>query len=124
MIVRWLDALSVWVPDGWYHVVKRGHRGGPIFRKDDDRRGFIGCLSELPEHFTVAVHAFVLMDDQRERLLKQAKADVGQQTEARRLARPGRMAWEKRVGWAERETEVTWPEALGRHGDWTRDAVV
>ncbi len=28
------------------------------------------------------------------------------------------------VGWAEKETGVTWPEALGRHGDWTRDAVV
>ncbi|MEI6340681.1 MAG: transposase [Verrucomicrobiota bacterium] len=289
--------LRVWVPDGWYHVVNRGNHGGRIFRTDDDRRRFLGCLSELPERFAVAVHAFVLMDnhyhlllrprnpdlsraiqwlqlsyavrfnwahqvpghlfqgrfkaailqhehavpevarylhlnpvrvaalgmgkrdrqrsragavkdpgqdlvarrmatlaeypwsswqvysgrdvapswletaflmgahggrslrervgairayteeplrqghlenpwdrlvggwvlgdaDYAKQILKQAKADVGQQTEARRLARPGRMEWEKLVGWAEKETGVTWPEALGRHGDWTRDAVV
>jgi hypothetical protein len=34
------------------------------------------------------------------------------------------MEWEKLAGWAEKETGVTWPEALDRHGDWTRDAVV
>ena len=33
------------------------------------------------------------------------------------------MEWEKLVGWAEKETGVTWPEALGRHEDWMRDAV-
>ena len=68
---------------------------------------------------------FVLGDaDYARQLVKQAKADVGQQTEARRLGRPGRSPWETLVSWAEKESGVTWREALGRHGDWTRDAVV
>ncbi len=115
----------MWVPDGWYHVVNRGNRSEHIFRTDDDQRRFLGCLSELPERFGVALHAFVLGDaDYANRLLKQAEADVGEQTEARRLAHPGQIGWEQLVDWAEKETGVEWQEALVRHGDWTRDAVV
>jgi len=43
---------------------------------------------------------FVLGDaDYAKRLLKQTGADVGAQTEARRLAHPGRIEWGQLVGW-------------------------
>jgi len=35
----------------WYHVMNRGHRGGPLYLTDEDRRRFLGTLSELPERF-------------------------------------------------------------------------
>jgi hypothetical protein len=37
----------MWVPDGCQSVVNRGDGGERIFSTDDDRRCFLGCLSEL-----------------------------------------------------------------------------
>ena len=38
-----------------------GQRRGTLFRDDTDRRRFLGLVSELPERFSLEVHAFVLM---------------------------------------------------------------
>jgi REP element-mobilizing transposase RayT len=64
------------VPHGWYHVINRGNRGGRIFRTDDDRRRFLGWLSELPGRFAVAVHAFVLMDNHDHLFLRPRNPDL------------------------------------------------
>jgi len=57
-------------------------------------------------------------------LLAKAKANPEEQTEARELARAGRISWERLVGMAEARRGVKWEESLERHGDWTRDAVL
>jgi len=44
-------------------VVNRGNRRDRIFLTDDDRRGFLGRLAEMPVRFRVEVHAFLLMDN-------------------------------------------------------------
>jgi putative transposase len=56
-------ALRLLVPGGWYHVMSRGNRRENLFLDDDDRRRFLGLLSEWPERFLVEIHAFVLMDN-------------------------------------------------------------
>ncbi len=47
----------------WHHVMGRGNGGDALFRGDTDRRRFLGLLSEIPERFSVEVHAFVLVDN-------------------------------------------------------------
>ena len=41
--------------------MSRGNGGEVLFRRDDDRRAFLGLMSEFPKRFGVEVHAFVLM---------------------------------------------------------------
>jgi len=55
--------LRLLVPGGWYHVTSRGNRQEKLFHDDQDRRRFLGLVSEWPERFRVEVHAFVLMDN-------------------------------------------------------------
>ncbi len=52
------------------------------------------------------------------------KVDPAEQTEARAVARAGRVSWERLVAMAEAERGVKWEESLERYGDWTRDAVL
>ena len=53
--------LRVSLAGSWNHVVSRGNGGEELFRDDTDRRRFLGLVSELPERFSLEVHAFVLM---------------------------------------------------------------
>ena len=46
---------------GFYHVMARGNRRGPIFLDDDDRRFFLKTLSEACGRTGWRVHAWVLM---------------------------------------------------------------
>ncbi len=62
--------------------------------------------------------------DYAKELLSHAKANPEEQTEARALARAGRVPWDTLVGWAEEERGMAWEDALNRHADWTRDAVL
>jgi hypothetical protein len=41
--------------------MSRANGGDLLFRDDLDRRRFLGLLSELPERFSLELHAFVLM---------------------------------------------------------------
>ena len=119
------EAAPSWLETGF---LLRAHGG----RSRQDRIGAIRAYTEEPlrqghlkNPWDRVVGGFVLGDaDYAKRLLKQAEADVGEQTEARRLAHPGQIGWDQLVGWAEKETGVEWQDALVRHGDWTRDAVV
>ncbi len=62
--------LRLQVPEAWHYVLNRGHQRERIFRTDDDRRRFLGCLSEFPERFRIEVHAYVLMDNDYHLLLR------------------------------------------------------
>jgi len=46
---------------GFYHVMARGNRRGPIFLDDDDRKFFLKALSEACGRTGWRVHAWVLM---------------------------------------------------------------
>ncbi len=58
--------------------MSRGNGGSPIYRDDDDRRRFLGLVSELPERFGTEIHAFVLMDDHYHLLLRCRRADLSE----------------------------------------------
>ncbi len=68
--------LRIHVVDGWYHVMSRGNGGETLFRRDDDRRVFLGLVSELPERFGTEVHAFVLMDNRYHLLVRCRRTDL------------------------------------------------
>ncbi len=70
--------LRIHVSDGWYHVVSRGSGGLAIYRDDDDRRRFLGLVSELPERFGVEIHAFVLMDNHYHLLVRCRRASLSE----------------------------------------------
>ena len=85
------------MPHGWYHVINRGNRGGRIFRTDDDRRRFLGWLSELPGRFAVAVHAFVLMDNHDHLFLRPRNPDLSRAIPWWPLSYAVRFSWAHQV---------------------------
>lgn len=46
-----------------HHLIQRGNNRQPIFASDDDRRFMLSLLGEAAAWLSVAVHAYVLMDD-------------------------------------------------------------
>jgi putative transposase len=78
---------------------------------------------ENPWHGVVG--GVVLGDiDYAKALLAKASADPEEQTEARAVARAGRISWEELVEMAEVARGVKWADSVERYGDWTRDAVL
>ncbi len=68
--------LRIDVVDGGHHVMSRGNGGETLFRRDDDRRAFLGLVSELPERFGTEVHDFVLMDNHYHLLARYRRRDL------------------------------------------------
>ncbi|HEX5220681.1 MAG TPA: transposase [Verrucomicrobiae bacterium] len=62
--------LRIEVANTWYHVMNRGHRGQALFGNDTDRRRFMGGVAELPERDGLEVHAFVLMENHYQLLVR------------------------------------------------------
>ena len=50
--------------------------GDRIYRGDVDRRRFLGIVAELPERFSLEVHAFVLMDNHYHLLVRCRDANL------------------------------------------------
>jgi putative transposase len=48
-------------PGAWHHVMHRGARREPIFRRDDHAVLFLGSLEEAVEHHGLEVHAYSLL---------------------------------------------------------------
>jgi REP element-mobilizing transposase RayT len=48
-------------PGAWHHVMHRGARREPIFRREDHCLLFLGSLDEAVEHHGLEVHAYSLM---------------------------------------------------------------
>ncbi|HEV2331391.1 MAG TPA: transposase [Verrucomicrobiae bacterium] len=53
--------LRIEYPGAIYHVMNRGDRREPIFKDDQDRRGFLAALGETCEKTRWQVHAWCLM---------------------------------------------------------------
>lgn len=70
--------LRINLPDTWYHVMNRGHRGGKIFLNETDRRRFLVLLEELPSRFKLEIHAFVLMDNHYHLLVRTREANLSE----------------------------------------------
>lgn len=70
--------LRIHVIDGWYHVMSRGNGGKNLFLNDDDRRAFLGMVSELPERFGTEVHAFVLMPNHYHLLVQCRRTELSE----------------------------------------------
>jgi putative transposase len=49
------------IPNGWYHVINRGHQRKVIFRDRRCYEDFLQRLGQFPERFGVRIHAYVLM---------------------------------------------------------------
>ena len=59
-----------------------------------------------------------------ERLLREAKVNAEEQTEARRLGWSARRSWREIVRAAEAELKRKWEDLAARHGDWGRDGIL
>lgn len=60
----------------WYHVTSRGNERRLIFRGDEDRREFLGRLSEMTERYRLRLHAYTLMDNHWHGLLETLEANL------------------------------------------------
>ena len=85
--------LRLLTPNAWHHVVNRGNRRERIFRTDDDRRRFLGCLSEFPVRFRIEVHAFVLMDNHYHLLLRPSEKNLSRAIQWLQLSYSVRFNW-------------------------------
>jgi putative transposase len=56
-----LPRLSI--PGYPHHVIQRGNNRQPVFASDADRQVFLGLLRDNAQRHSVAVHAYVLMDN-------------------------------------------------------------
>ena len=65
--------LRIDVAGAWFHVMNRGQA---LFLDEADRRRFLGAVAELPERFTLELHAFVLMDNHYHLLVRTGAANL------------------------------------------------
>src|SRR5258708_39561116 len=58
------------IPNGWYHVINRGHQRKPIFRDRRCYEDFGERLGQFSERFGVKIHSYVLMPNHYHLLLE------------------------------------------------------
>ena len=58
------------LPDQAHHVVQRGHNLQAVFGDDEDRRQYLAALHEAARANAVALHAYALLDNQVQLLLR------------------------------------------------------
>jgi hypothetical protein len=75
---------------------KGGNGGGALFLDDTDRRRFLGLVAELPERFSLEVHAFVLMGNHYHLLLRCLEANLSEAIRWLRVSYAGRFNWAHR----------------------------
>ena len=68
--------LRIEVAGGWYHVTARGNERRAVFRDDPDRRHFLELLGEMAQRFSLAVHAYVLMNNHYHLLIETGEANL------------------------------------------------
>ncbi|MFM8358833.1 MAG: transposase [Verrucomicrobiota bacterium] len=88
--------LRVNLAGSWNHVVSRGNGGEALFRGDTDRRRFLGLVSELPERFSLEVHAFVLMSNHYHLLVRCREANLSEAIRWLQVSYAGRFNWAHR----------------------------
>lgn len=78
------------------HVVSRGNGGEVLFRDDTDRRRFLRRVSELPERFSLGMHAFVLMNNHYHLLVRCLEANLSEVIRCLQVSYAGRFNWAHR----------------------------
>ena len=68
--------LRIEYPGAWYHVMNRGAGRQAIFAHDDHRALYLELLREIVEMFKVEVHAYCLMDNHYNLLIKAPHANL------------------------------------------------
>ena len=58
------------VPGQAHHLVQRGHNAQPVFIDDEDRRQYLAALRDALRAHTVVLHAYALLDDAVQLLLR------------------------------------------------------
>ena len=76
--------------------MSRGNGGEVLFRDDTDRGRFLGLVSELPERFSLEVHAFVLMNNHYHLLLRRREANLSEAIRWLQVSYAGRFNWAHR----------------------------
>lgn len=89
--------LRIDYPDAWHHVSNRGAREQVLFADDQDNRLFLDLLGDMSRRFGVEVHAYALLPDQFQLLLR---------------SRQGRLSS------AMRDLQQTWSQVVNRRHGW------
>ena len=89
--------LRIDYPDAWHHVSNRGAREQVLFADDQDNRLFLDLLGNMSRRFGVEVHAYALLPDQFQLLLR---------------SRQGRLSS------AMRDLQQTWSQVVNRRHGW------
>lgn len=79
------------LPGQPHHVILRGNNRQAIFFSDLDRQQLLGVLTEAAAQYSVAIHAYVLMDNHIHLLLTPSSADA--------LSRMMQALGRRYVGW-------------------------
>jgi len=82
--------------NSWNHVMSRGNGGEILFRDDTDRRRFLGLLSELPERFSVQIHAYVLMNNHYHLLIRCLEPNLSEAIRWLQVSYASRFNWAHR----------------------------
>lgn len=70
--------LRIQYPGAVYHVTCRGNERRDIFRDDEDRRTFLGLLTQSLNIYSVKLHAYVLMDNHFHLLVETPLGNLGE----------------------------------------------
>lgn len=89
--------LRVDFPDAWHHVSNHGAREQVLFADEQDNRLFLDLLGDMSRRFGVEVHAYVLLPDQFQLLVR---------------SRQGRLSA------AMRDLQQTWSQVVNRRHGW------
>src|ERR1051325_2893981 len=69
-------ALRLEIKNGWYHVAHRGNNGRAIYLDERDRKHFLDLLVQMIERHAVEVHAYVLMSNHYQLLIRTPEANL------------------------------------------------
>ncbi len=62
--------LRIEYKGAYYHVLSRGNNRARIFKKKEDYQDFLDLLEQLSERFSIAIYAYVLMNNHYHLLLR------------------------------------------------------
>jgi len=88
--------LRIHVPDGWYHVMSRANGGEALNRTGDDRRRFLGLVSDLPGRFGTEIHAFGKMENHCHLLVRCRRTGLSETLRCLQTAYSVRFNWAHR----------------------------
>jgi REP element-mobilizing transposase RayT len=68
--------LRLEMKNGWYHIANRGNNRQAIYLDERDRKHFLDLLVQMIERHAVEVHAYVLMSNHYQLLIRTPEANL------------------------------------------------